>query len=264
MGNIHKIVVLNIIERTYALFHRIGLWTNKDSLTIGQYFRFIYFSLVMVCISVEVISADTTDEMIFLVVTTFIGTVQLFKMYCLIWKQREITEFTWKIGVHNTDDVEAFSGASKKLKNYTILLTIFEAYMVVAGAAVVIIPIATGRIIFNIAFPLDYENNETAFWITYGFISLGFLLSIVCCMFAPIVWYLMLNLIINYDILGSQFRNVFNDTTEITQKVATKVQNGLFLKVQNTKVQNGLFLKKFIRVIKIYENTNEYVNVCVH
>lgn len=191
---------------------------------------------------------EDNDEVVYLIVATIVGIVQICRMYYMIWKQNDIIKSTHENGYHITTDYEVF--AVTKMNYTNILANLFVWIVFFSLAAVIFLPIGSTekRIMFNIAFPLDYNNSFIAFWMAHVFVSFGFYLSAICCLYVVVVWYLMLNFVIKYRILGSRYKNV-----GLVKAEERNVQRNILV-----TEENGVYLKQLIETIKAHENLYKY------
>lgn len=67
----------------------------------------------------------------------------------------------------------------------------------------------------TIGFPLDYQNDEFAFWIAFVFLNTQAALSAILMMFSVSVWYLMANCGWRYEALGHQIKKMGNEMSVV-------------------------------------------------
>ncbi len=205
----------------------------------------------MVSVSMGAISSENTEEQVYLTMTTFVGLVQIYRMYCLMWKQKETLGLTFLTGHHITNDDEVFARCKTKMNIVAFLAKFYNRILLGSFPLILFIPLlSTERnLIFKIAFPLDHENSQAAFWITHVFVTFGYFLSAKCCCHMYIVWYLMLNLILKYDILGNKFKHLGDDVETEETKLRRKI---------TLAERNGLYLKQFVEATKDHQKIYEY------
>lgn len=208
METTYNIAIPDSITHVYSIFHLVGLWRNKDGVAIYQVFFFVYFMMLIVSITVGSFITEDPDERVFQFVTTFIGIVQITRMHCLIWKEKKIKSLTRENGIYSTNDYEVYTRAVKKMNSMNTLARLFMSVMVLCLIAVALFPLVSNekRLIYTIPFPVDYTVSTGAFWMAYTFVTTSFFWSIVCCFYVVVVWYMMLNFTIKYEVPGSQFK----------------------------------------------------------
>lgn len=64
------------------------------------------------------------------------------------------------------------------------------------------------KLFFNIGFPLDYTKSEAGFWIAFAFTFIAVLLFNLSVLFSIMVWYLLMNFSVKYELFENKFRNV--------------------------------------------------------
>lgn len=161
---------------------------------------------------------------------------------------------TQKICTTSTNDYEAFSDAHRKLQNVKTFAKLFIFIMISSFIPMVVLPFSSNerKLIVNIAFPVDYKSDRNAFWIAYAFVTGGNFLSMICLFFGLTVWYMLINLVIKFEILGKQFRNIC---------AVKREENGS--KVRNLNEQRKLYLQQFIDAIKTHKEINEWMNIFI-
>lgn len=173
----YNIVIPDTIRQMNAIYYLLGLWKIKHGITCGQFFYFTYFVSIVISIFLGACFANSNDEIIFLTVTALIGAIQLCRMYFIIWKQYEILNLIYKTGVNRTNDFEVYTGIENKLKNMMNFAKFLKSML--CFLVVILLFLAIGAtenvLIVNAAFPLDYRNDQRAFWIVHVFVTLGFL-----------------------------------------------------------------------------------------
>lgn len=252
----YKIEIPKTIHQIFAIFYQLKLWTIKDGATfikLSKSFYFIYFMSFVISMALG-ITADKHDLM-FSIVALIITGVQVFRLDYILWKEKKIITLIHQVGTHSTDDHSKFVQGSNKLK----MLMTFSQYFIlmdsIAFACTVIFPVVSSerRLLFNVGFPAAWKNGRIAFWITHAYIEVGVFLSIVCCIFTILVWYLMLNVVIKFNILGSQFRNMgVGRVQESEETIITERKVKISL-----REQQKLYQKDFIQAIKTRRNINE-------
>lgn len=237
---------INRLIEAYCLF---GFW-NKGKATYLknglQIFHFTYFVLLLISTSLGAWIADDKDDSILSMVISIQFTVHAFRMYCMIFNQKEIIVLIQEIGKQFTNDHNEFMQVSNKMKVTMQLVNSFIVMLVSAIVFIAAIPTFTSekKLAFYIAIPLDWKNSETEYWLTHAYIVVGSTYAIVCGIFTLIIWYLMINCAIKYEMLGRQLRSVSLFETMEKSKVSKTYQ-------QNVLVQH------LIVVIRRHLTTNK-------
>lgn len=229
-------------------FNRIGLRhsgnkaTVKD--TILKLFYSIYYPLFLVSILGGIVTSDKSDELIFLIEAAIIVAVRLTNLSYIIWRKSETVELLQQICVYPVPDQRQFIKINHKLNKIMKFNTVFWAVCVVAMINVVAVTPFVGnerKLFLSIAFPLDWKNDATAYWIAFSFFSTEECITIITLQFLVIKWYLMLNCAIKYEILGNQLRNMGASASDLSQME-----------------QQNLFRRDLIAGIRSYKEINMY------
>lgn len=182
--------IFKLCDTVYGMikiYFLMGLWkdtSNKRVASLSQLFYFISFSFFALSVIVEAYLTDNHDDSIFLVVTNLICTVQVGRLYNIIWKQNKILDMIRAASANSTDDYDTYCVAKDKLKKLMSLASYFIVTTLFLVAVVVGLPFIKKELIFDIAFPLDYKSSDIGFYVAYTFVAVMFLVSISCILFA--------------------------------------------------------------------------------
>lgn len=250
LSKMYRIEIPDMIHQITALFYQLRMWSIEDVnnlRTVGpKLFHFIYFVCITISIGLGAFETNDKDEFVYLFVVSITCTIQDYRIWCIIWEKSAILTLINRIGTHYTDDEKEFHYENNKLKMLMKFIRYFTVSIFMSLICSVVLPVANDKqLFFNIAFPLDRTKSESAFWITYAFLTGGMFVGVVCCFLTLILWYLMMSFVTEYKILGNKFRNLGATTTG--------------LKASTAELQK-LYLKDFIVAIKSYEKINRYDN----
>lgn len=248
----YTVKVHNRIDQIISMFYFIGLWHSKSRTMILNWFLKIWhltvygyypFSLVM-----GALTCVNETETIFLGVMSIIAIVGAVRLYYFILKKDEVLSLIRAIGVHEIkDSAEKFHQVNKNINIFIRFVTCFQVMLLVAAILVPIIalPIFTTerRLPLNIYVPLDWKNNEFIYWIIYIFVTYEIFMSVVCGFFSVVIWYLMMALVFEFELLGNEFKNLgWGRTTETSS---------------NGELQD-FFFNELRSLIKKHKNLQEY------
>lgn len=243
------------ISQLISAFYRLGLWNdeieNSTYKARRKLFYLIFFILFVMMIGMGSFVCESRDESIFLALVTTTGVVLIARLFALIRKKKEILLFTREFGVYSIKDYEEFMQVNKKLKNFVQFLCYFAVAIFVGILLLLLLPVFTSArdLPLNIWFPLDYKNDDVVYWIAYAFVSCGSVLAYVCMSQNALVWYVMFNCAIKYEILGNQLKHL--------GEAAAQETIGQKSKISEAEEQN-LYLRDFIVVIKTHQSLQEY------
>lgn len=231
-----------------GIYFFVGFWTTKDKqANFSRIFLCLLFSLFTVSTAVQSCTTNNTDESVLLAVATSICTVQIYRLYCIIWNQRKIIDLMYASGTSSTNDYGSICNAKKKLTNFEMFVRYFLGITLTSSIFTTFMPIVNKQLMFNVAFPLDYTNNEMAFWAAHVFVSSSFTVSVICCVVTTMIWYIMLNVVLKLELLGSDLKNLG----------VAKSNEGQVNPSTNRLANNTLYSQHLIDAIKNLENINE-------
>lgn len=215
---IHKLVGLVI-----SLFYRIGIWHRGDMPTVRE--RRVkccycfHYAIYLLSFVVGAINNENMDKSIFLTEAAMGVGVYSVKLWILIWKQNEIVDLLNRICEFRDDC--GYALCKDKLRGFTTLAIVFVmSFLIGAILTCSVLPLFANdkTLFFEIAFPLDYRNNEIAFWIASIFILTEMMLTITVALFSIVIWYLLLNCSLRYEVLGWKNLGTVTKNIKISQQ----------------------------------------------
>lgn len=216
-----------------SFFHRIGFWQREDESTVrGTSIKIlysIYYLLCSVSLIAGAISSDNKDESIFLTESAIMGVVVSVKLFYITWEKKQIIELLRRIGVYSIEAEENFTLVNKKLRNFMNIVTVVLCYIYFGVASSGFVAPFIGKerkLFFNIGFPFDYKNNEIAFWIAYAFVCSEIVLAEFVFLLSVIIWFLLINCSVQYEVLGNRIRNMGAVKSE--RKISQREKQNLF------------------------------------
>lgn len=252
----YTIEVHSRIDQILSMFYFIGLWYDpnrhtifKRILSIWHVALYAYYPFSLV---IGAYQSDNDTETMYLIVMTIVAGVGAVRLYYFVLNKDEILNFIRKLGVHRwNDSEEKFQQVNKKINFFIRFATYYEVMSTGAVMSLIIIALpifsAEKRLPFNIYIPLDWRNNELHYWIIYAYVTYDALMAVVCTFFNVIIWYLMMGLVLEYEILGSEFKNVGWITKSTTESISPTFSDG-----------EDLFFAELISLIKKHRNLQKY------
>lgn len=209
VANMYAVNVPEIIHLIIKAFYRTGLWHLGDEVTVGMMLTKLFFSIYHVLLPlslfVRAYTTDKSDESIFMIEMGFVFSVLTIKLLYIIWRKKEIVALVNRFGVYSLDNLEQFAMADDKMQSFNKITKFFIVVIYLTNlVAVPVFPFigSDKKLFYDIAFPLDWRNNDFAFWMAFMFLNTELLLSIVAFLFSALTWYLMISCTIKYEILG--------------------------------------------------------------
>lgn len=149
--------------------------------------------------------------------------------------------------------MEEFIHVDNKIKKIMKFANAFIVVCVVEVSMLIILPaIWIDLTLINVAFPLGHHRN--VFWIKQTFVLIGGVYSLLGAFLSIIIWYLMLNASIKYDMLGNRMRNLGVMRTPVADlSDETTVQKVIISKTTGQQI----FLEDLIGTIETHQSTSK-------
>lgn len=137
----------------------------------------------------------------------FVATV---KYWFLISKQYQILDLLNRVCVFSIRSADNCKIFNDKLTGFAFVFVFFVNLTLTASLGSIAATFFGNERSFvaEMAFPLDYRNNEIAFWIAAIFFIGAVFLMIFPHFFSVIIWYLLLVCTLRYEILGNELKNM--------------------------------------------------------
>lgn len=245
------------IQVILEFLYRLGFWHRNHKETVVErsikLFYSIYNCLFPISLLVGAFTSDSIDESIFLIQVGTLNSVCLVKLLHLIWRQVEILELFNGICEYSIVDRKTFDRVEDKLSNLMKFVEVFLITTSICGLSVTILsPLFSNKrtIIIKFAFPLDWRNNEFAYWMASLFLSTEAIIVLTSLLFVVISWYLMASLLCRYEVLGQQMKT-------IGQVTPTVDESGKKRQISKIEIDK-LYLQDLIRTIESWNYLKEY------
>lgn len=233
----HSIRVHKVINRKISWFRLFGFWHPGNEPTARKwrlkFFYCIYHPLFCLSLGTGAITNENRDKSIFLTEIFIAMSVISVKLWTLVWKQRQIEELLDGICVFSIRDDNDFSVFNKKLEkfmNFTVAFSFSMVFGCFLEAAILPFLGNERTLFFNIAFPFDWRNNEIAFWMANIFIFTQMFIVAHTALFSVIIWYLLLNCALRYEVLGSEVTKMGYQQNSFLQDLSASIGGHLRLR----------------------------------
>ncbi|XP_037026086.1 odorant receptor 94a-like [Bradysia coprophila] len=210
----HSIQIHKVIQLMISFFCLIGVWHRGDKPTVKEFriklFYTFYYPLLALSLAVGAIKNDKEDQSIFLAEVAIEVAVLTTKLWLLIWKQNEILYLLSRVCVISIRSDDDWNLLNAKLRGFMNFVLVFLILSVAGSSGSLILSFRGSEKTFflKIAFPMDYQNNEIAFWFATIFLSTEMALTVVVDIFTTIIWYLLLMCSLRYQVLGNELKNL--------------------------------------------------------
>lgn len=234
------------IRQIQTLLYRIGIWNLKDEETKRKFKIKWFFSTINITFALSLflgaLISEALDTQIFLFEESIITSVLQLKMWYLVWHRDELIDHLERNSGHCVDDQKTITNITNKRN---ILKKISGAFCGSACSGVgmaIVISFLERKLTLEFAFPLDYKNDDSVFWITFIYFTIVATVGVLCISFTIIIWYVMAALGWRYMLLGKQIEKM-----------------GAEEAVQLSDAErNHLFQQDFVDVIKTWNLLKEY------
>lgn len=252
----HRVKMHKHIDTMMSFFYRMGIWSRENEETVREkilkFFYTFYFPLGILSLVTGAIATDDTDESIFLAQISINCVVLLTKLLYLIWGKSEILEMLSRLCYYNVNDHDELTLINNKLeKLLTFTVIVFVSVNFSEFTSVIIVPIQfhnEKKLFFSIGFPLDWKNDEFAYWLADIFLATQMVIVTIALLFSVIVWYLMANCGLRYKVLGQQIKRIGGGITSVDGRKADKRQ-----------ISDRLYLRDMLDAMASHENLEEYI-----
>nr|QGW45401.1 odorant receptor 28 [Bradysia odoriphaga] len=218
-----------MLQGILKLFYQLGIWqSDKLSNFCKVGIKLFYISFVQAAV---------------------MAAVMYLKFMYILFKKQEILEFlNDPIVVHSIENREEYDQINKKIAKFMrFVRPYFLAICVTAVLLIVIkLPIFTTNRGLPFFISFSWNDSEIIYWLTYLVISVLMVLYGIVNFFSALIWYIMLNYSIEYQLLGNKLKNLGAAKNQ-TQKERISVAE------THKCVENVIFL------IKAHRNLTETV-----
>lgn len=213
----YRIELHKRVKQLFELFYHLGIWNRGDQATVKEkrikFFYSIYYFLFPISLVAGAAKSNSSDEFVFLLESAVMVAVGSIKLYYIIWKQKGFTELCHRISSYSFGNLEEFTLVNRKVDSFaTYAVFYFFSCVIIASAASGVVPFvgSENKLFFNVGFPMDYKNNEIAYWVAFLFLLTEILLSALIVSFSLMTWFLLFQCSVKYQVLGNQLLLLIN------------------------------------------------------
>lgn len=209
-----------MVKRVLGIYYRVGFWhqgeiaTNRE-LSVKIFYS-IYLFLFLFSIAIGAIVNENRDVAIYLGEVAILYLVFVSKLFILMWQQKKVEALlnrTCVFPIYDDGDLDMFH---RKLSSFTKFgnALLFNTMLCIC-CEVAIYPFYGSKktLALELAFPLDWREDEFSFWIGNLFMLIGAMLALAAISFGVITSYLLLVCSLRYDLLGSNMRKAGQRST---------------------------------------------------
>lgn len=213
------------ISRILNVFYLCGMWHNGNENVFRAFIRKSAFRLWSTSLAVsyasEAFQNPDISAAIYSGVCAVIASVLIVKLENILNKKKEINEFLRQLCVHNFSTNDAsFKQTEEKLNQFMKLVNIFLVLIALGIFSLLIAPIFTTEknLPIYVWLPLSWKNTQIGYCISYVYLVSTMSYSMIPISFTAIIWYIMLNCSIKYELLENELRNIDATITDIQQQ----------------------------------------------
>lgn len=205
----YKVELLDTVKKLISLFYVLGFWDNKNN-SFRQLFHFTYFGSVLLTIAVGALTTDDKDDSIFLTVISIIFLVHASRYAYIIFNKNEFLMLIYQTSAHRTNDYNQFIEINNKLKYFRQFSTCLFVMCTVGLGFIAVLPFISSNnvLVFNYGLPSHLKQSQLVFYVIHVYVVIGFVYALILFSITTIVWYVMMNCSIQYEILGNELKNI--------------------------------------------------------
>nr|QGW45433.1 odorant receptor 60 [Bradysia odoriphaga] len=254
------------------IFYQIGIWQRDEELNyrkIGRKILFTFFgALLPFFFATNAVLCADRNESIFSVHIAIITAVVYVKFLYLLFKKREILAFlNDPIVVHSIEYREEYERTNKKIKKFMGFVRPYFLAIFITVALIILIklPIFSTDKGLPLFISFSWNKSEIVYWLAYLMITVSLLLYCVVNSVTALIWYIILNYSIEYELLGNKLKNVGGPTlTTIKKQGKNEKQKKIRKQELNPRTLNSVpqskkFVENLIILVKAHRNITETI-----
>lgn len=233
----NRVELQKYIVRVTKIFYRIGIWDRQDNATVAGLLLLIFYSYslipIIVLMAAGAFGINDMAESIFLMEFSLICVVLQVKLLNIVWKKEETLELLNRFCLYSVRDDDTFTHVKTKLNRLMIFFAVFCALIVVSAVcSTIIIPLVSSErtFFFKIGFPLDWKNDEIAYWLAFTLIVISMTISSIGLYYSAIIWYMMANCGLKFHVLGQRMKTMGKQRLGIGRKEWVTERDKLYLR----------------------------------
>lgn len=207
-----------IIQQIIRINYKFGVWQNEDASLVRKFVRTVVYVSFSIGFVVSLIGgsliADDYHESLFLLTSGLIVSVLIFRTFLNYSSANQVLAVLQAVCVHSIskrDKNQLLRNINRKLNFFKNFSFLFVSLIVIIALTFLLLffPafLTKKQLPFSIWFPLDWKNSSIAHWMAYFYIISCLIFNSFICLLTLIVWYIMLNCAIKYEVLGDRFRH---------------------------------------------------------
>lgn len=210
----YNIKLHSTVTKMTNVFYHFGMWGNENENASRQMAKkllhFVPFATFLISAALGAFVSQDWNECVFMAVAAVMIAVLTLKLFYICWRREMILRFLHEVSEHSIKHHNTFIRINNRIESFIKFGYAFLAMILMAQLSLTVPPLFLSEKILsiNIWFPLDWKTSAISYWIAYFFAAGSLLYLCVISFLTIILWYMMLNCTIKYEILGDQFREM--------------------------------------------------------
>lgn len=212
------------INRMIEIFHFTLIFTTDEATwnqKLGQKILFVNFIVAFpITITVGALQNESKIEALYLATLAILSLILAIKAYYAYSKKNDVIKFFNKMCVYSISDEIIFWKVKKTLRSFRNFTFVMLLLGTISLVSLMVACVYDNALPIKIWFPLNWEENKIYFWIAYCFVVINSIMAIAMIQFTALIWFIMINCALKYEVLGHRFRELGNTYTGNDLKVA--------------------------------------------
>lgn len=247
----------NRIKQIFSVFKIIGFWDGENGTAFNKkkFSLFIFYASFPISLASGALINGDKEDSTYLTAMAIAVVVEVVRLFYIIWRESDIVKLIQENNVMTIEDREDLTRVNNKVKN----LMKFSLYLI-------LVPVITNKAVLGyyiikgdrtlpvkIGFPLDWKKNEIGYWLAFSYTAVELTFSEIITLLNILIWNLMLNFSLKYELLGNHFRRMGT----IKRTEFSVAEKGILLSMKCKNSAQNLFLQDLIAGIKSHRNTRQ-------
>lgn len=245
----------SLIRRIVNVYYTLGIWHKGNETNRRKFVRLFVFFFCTISYPVTLavgglVSHDLGDAIFLLTLGVIVGVLE-FKGYYIFFRQNDIINLLNSMcnqTVPNNDHLLRTVNRTLNIFKKCCAIFVFLSIGLTSIISILSSPLFSDTLPFNIWFPLDYKRSRLAHWIAHGFVVVNELFLMQVSLVASVMWYVMVNSSLKYDILGYRLKH-FTTNWQLDDYDDYSVSNGK---------DHHLFETQLIKCIRMHQELKQY------
>ncbi|XP_037040974.1 odorant receptor 30a-like [Bradysia coprophila] len=241
------------IQLIIKIFYRLGIWQTDEESNYRKIGKKLFYSFLgtffPIFFAANAFLCDDRIESVFSVQISITATIAYVKILYILFEKQEILTFVCDpIVVHSIENREEYDETVKKINKFMNFVRMYclATFVTVPVVVLIKLPIFSTDKGLPLFISFSWNRSEIVYWLAYLFLSLSCFLYAVMNLITVLIWYMMLNYSIDYELLGNKFRKLGVVKKTIAKRAKKQKQFRL--------TQRSGFVQDLIVLVKTHRN----------